>query len=114
MTSELYVAKSNEIETTGQFLTNVPTKINSGHPPFMRQTNRWEYVKEFIDEFYIVGKKAEIMFVITLILGIASLNYFLPGALVTLALSGRQYGIAWWGHGVAKKFGQGRTIVLTT
>ncbi|VVB70139.1 Uncharacterised protein [uncultured archaeon] len=114
MTSELYVAKSNEIETSNQFLTNVPTKITKGTPPFMRQSNRWEYLKEFIDEFYIVGKKAEIMFVLTTVLGIAGLNYFLPGALLTLALAGRYYGIAWWGHGVAKKFGQQRTIMLTT
>lgn len=114
MTQELYVAKSNEIESTNQFLTNVPTKINKGTPPFMRQHNRWDYVKEYIDENYLVGKKAEILFILTLVIGIAGLKFFLPGALLTLALSGRYYGIAWWGHGVSKKFGEGRTIVLTT
>ncbi len=94
-------------------LTNVPTHFKPGLPPFMRQQNRWEYLKEYIYEFWMVGKKAQVKAAFFLIGGILALPYFAPGAMVLFMLAGRNYSISWWGLNVAKTFGHGRTLVMT-
>ena len=95
-------------------LTNVPLTITKGTRPMMRFVNRWEYLKEYVNDFYLTGKRSQLKELACLVLGVLALPVFAPGALVLLALAGRNHSRAWYCNGVVNFFGLGRTLVYAT
>ncbi|OIO26727.1 hypothetical protein AUJ14_01140 [Candidatus Micrarchaeota archaeon CG1_02_55_22] len=92
--------------------TFMPLQLDPKVPPLFKQDNRWEYLKEYIYEFWMVGKKAQVMALVYAVLGLLVINSVPLGAMLLFALSGRYQNIAWWGQGVATKFGRSRALVL--
>ena len=92
-------------------LTNVPLTVTKGTRPMMRFNNRWEYLKEYINDFYLTGKRSQITELACLALGFLALPVFAPGALVLLAIAGRNHSRAWFCNGVVNEFGKNRTLV---
>ncbi len=92
-------------------ITNVPLTITKGTRPFMRFQNRWEYLKEYINDFYLTGKRSQITELACIVMGFLALPVFAPGALVLLAIAGRNHSRAWYCDGVVNEFGKNRTLV---
>lgn len=92
--------------------TFLPLQVDNKVPPLFKMDNRWEYLKEYIYEFWMVGKKAQMMAVAYAVLGLLTIKAVPLGAMLLFLLAGRYQNIAWWGNGVATKFGRGRTLVL--
>ncbi|MEK6924389.1 MAG: hypothetical protein AABW54_04070 [Candidatus Micrarchaeota archaeon] len=94
--------------------TFVPLETSSGIPPLYKMDNRWTYLKEYIYEFWMVGKKAQVLAIVYAVLGLLVINAVPWGAMLLFALAGRYQGIAWWGNAVsaAPAFGGCRALVL--
>lgn len=95
-------------------LTNVPLTITKGTKPFMRHVNRWEYLTEYIYDFYLTGKRSQAMELACIVLGVLALPVFAPGALILLAMAGRNHSRAWFSDNVVNTFGLNRTLVYAT
>lgn len=94
--------------------TFVPVEVNDKVPAFFKMDNRWTYLKEYIYEFWMVGKKAQVLAVVYAVLGLLTIKAVPLGSLLLFALAGRYQSIAWWGNAVAAHpdFGGSRALVL--
>jgi hypothetical protein len=95
-------------------LTNVPLTIAKGTRPLLRFVNRWEYLKEYIYDFYLTGKRSQLYEIATLVFGVMALPVFAPGALILLAMAGRNHSRAWYCNFVVNIFGKNRTLIYAT
>ncbi|MFH0836428.1 MAG: hypothetical protein V1834_04680 [Candidatus Micrarchaeota archaeon] len=91
--------------------TFLPLHIIPGTPPFMKQWKRKFYLDEYLGyekDSYSNTLKA----MMYIVLGLVTLPYFAPGALLMVALSARHAHIAWMDRFINRKFGANRTLVL--
>ncbi|MFA4946605.1 MAG: hypothetical protein WC607_03670 [Candidatus Micrarchaeia archaeon] len=88
----------------------LPVEIKPGTPPTLRQSSRFDYMTEYVD-FWTLGVKSKAKSVAYFALGLLTINYFAPGALLMFALSARAYDVAWICEFINEKFGKYRTII---
>ena len=88
----------------------LPMAVAPDTPPTMRQWSRTQYISEYVD-FYLLGVKSKVKAVALLGLGIVTLPYFAPGALLMFALAGRFQDIGWMCNYINETFGKNRSIV---
>jgi len=91
--------------------TMLPIDVKPGTPPTLRQHSRYDYFMEYVD-FWTLGVKCKAKAVAFFVLGLLSINYFAPGALLLFALSAREQDIGWMCNFIIEKFGANRTIAL--
>ena len=91
--------------------TMLPVDIKPGTPPTLRQHTRYDYMSEYVD-FWTMGVKNKVKAVAFFALGLLTINYFAPGALLMFALAARSQDIAWMGDFIVEKFGAKRSIAL--
>lgn len=89
----------------------IPVGITKSVPPFLRHWTRFEYLSEYVD-FWTLGVKSKAKAVGYFALGLATINYFAPGALLMFALAARHQDIGWICNFINTTFGKNRSIVL--
>ncbi len=91
--------------------TMLPLDSRPDLPPNMRNHTRWAYVEEYMG-YWKYEQICRLMGIALLVLGFVTLNVFLPGALLMLAVSARLLDLSWWYGFIAHKFGNFRSLVL--
>ena len=91
--------------------TYLPVQITPGVPPFLKQWKRKFYLDEYLGyekDSYSNTLKA----ILYIVLGLVTLPYFAPGALLMVALSARHAHIAWMDRFINRQFGANRTLTM--
>jgi len=94
-----------------EYTSYLPMEIAPGTPPTMRQWSRTQYISEYVD-FYTLGIKSKVKGIALLALGVVTIPYFAPGALLMFALAARNQDVGWMCTYINESFGKNRSIVL--
>jgi hypothetical protein len=91
--------------------TFLPVESRPDLPPNMRMWTRWQYLDEYI-HYWRWGLITKALAIVLLIVGVLMIPFFVPGALLTLAVSARLGSLSWMYNFIVWTFGKYRTLVL--
>ncbi len=92
------------------YTSYLPMTVEKGTPPTMRMWSRTQYISEYVD-FYTLGVKSKVKGIAMLALGVVTIPYFAPGALLMFALAARYQDVGWMCTFINESFGKNRSIV---
>lgn len=108
---EALTADQPQLEAGNRMSTMLPVEVNPNVPPNIRQHTRWEYLEEYIG-YWKLDHVCRVVGAFLLAVGIATLNVFAPGALLTIAVAARLIDLGWWYNFIWSKYGHYRTVTL--